>query len=79
MEGLLWSPDGRAVQYLLWKGPVDNLWEQPVLGGTPHQVTRLTSGRIFVFNWTADGKQLLLARGEETSDVILLDNLQINK
>jgi hypothetical protein len=31
---------------------------------------------IFDFNWTADGKQLLLSRGEITSDVVLLTNLR---
>jgi eukaryotic-like serine/threonine-protein kinase len=76
IDWLSWSPDGRALQYLLDKGPANNLWEQPVSGEPPHQLTRFTAGRIFDFNWTADGKQLLLSRGEVTSDVVLLSNLR---
>jgi len=43
--------------------------------GPPDQLTKFTSGQIFGFNWTADEKQLLLSRGEVTSDVVLLGNL----
>ena len=61
----------------MWdKNGTTNLWEQPITGGPPHQLTTFTSGRIFDFNWTADGKQLLLARGEVASDVVLLSNLR---
>jgi eukaryotic-like serine/threonine-protein kinase len=73
---LRWSPDGKALQYLLTKGEVTNVWAQPLAGGPPRQVTKSTVGRIFDFNWTYDGKQLLLSRGEVTSDVVLLSNLR---
>jgi Tol biopolymer transport system component len=73
---LRWSPDGKALQYLLTKGDVTNVWTQPLAGGPPRQVTKSTAGRIFDFNWTYDGKQLLLSRGEVTSDVVLLSNLR---
>jgi hypothetical protein len=39
-------------------------------------MTNFTSGLIFDFCWTLDGKQLLLARGNETSDVILISNFR---
>ncbi|MGA9393449.1 MAG: winged helix-turn-helix domain-containing protein [Candidatus Sulfotelmatobacter sp.] len=73
---LRWSPDGTGLQYLLTKGDVTNIWDQPLSGGPPHQVTKFTAGRIFDFNWTADGKQLLVSRGEVSSDVVLLSNLR---
>jgi len=76
IDGPRWAPDGQSLHYVWDKNGAANLWEQPVTGGPPHQVTRFTSGRIFDFNWTADGKQLLLARGEVTSDVVLLSNLR---
>jgi hypothetical protein len=31
---------------------------------------------IFSFAWSGDGKQLLLARGNQTSDVILISNFK---
>jgi hypothetical protein len=61
---------------MLTQNGTTNIWEQPLAGGNPRQITRFTSGQIFDFNWTANGKQLLLTRGEATSDVILLSNLQ---
>jgi DNA-binding winged helix-turn-helix (wHTH) protein/Tol biopolymer transport system component len=73
---LRWSPDGKALQYLLTKGDVTNIWEQPLAGGSPKLITNFTSGRIFDFNWSQDGKQLLLSRGEISSDVVLLSNLR---
>lgn len=73
---LRWSPDGKGVQYLLTKGDVTNIWEQPLAGSSPKQVTNFTSGRIFDFNWSHDGKQLFLSRGEISSDVVLLSNLR---
>jgi eukaryotic-like serine/threonine-protein kinase len=76
IDTLRWSPDGRSLQYPVDKDGATNLWEQPVAGGPPHQLTKFKSGKIFDFNWSADGKQLLLSRGEVTSDVVLLRNLR---
>ena len=76
-EGALrWSPNQKGLQYLLTRNGATNVWEQPLSGGAPHQVTNFTSGRIFDFSWTRDGKQLLLAKGENTSDVVLISNFR---
>ena len=74
-SGTRWSPQGQSLLYTLTQNGTSNLWEQPVAGGVPRQVTKFAAGRIFDFNWTADGKQLLLTRGSVSSDVILLSNL----
>jgi DNA-binding winged helix-turn-helix (wHTH) protein/Tol biopolymer transport system component len=76
VSDLRWSPDGRKLQYLLTRNGVTNIWEQRVAGGEPKQFTNFTSGRIFDFDWSADGKQLLLTRGETSSDVVLLSHLR---
>jgi hypothetical protein len=75
VSDLRWSPDGQKLQYLLTRHGTTNLWEQAVAGGEPHQFTKFTSGRIFDFDWSADGKQLLMARGQTKSDVILFSHL----
>ena len=75
-SGLCWSPNQKGVQYLLMRNGADNVWEQPLAGGAPHQITNFTSGRIFSFSWTRDGKQLLLAKGELKRDVVLISNFQ---
>jgi Tol biopolymer transport system component len=76
VSDLRWSPDGQRLQYLLTRSGVTNLWQQPVAGGEPQQFTKFSSGRIFDFDWSADGKQLLLTRGETSSDVVLLSHLR---
>jgi eukaryotic-like serine/threonine-protein kinase len=72
--GLIWSPDSKSLQFAVTIHGVGNLWEQPLAGGPPRPVTKFTSSRLFGFSWSRDGKQLLLARGEATSDVILISN-----
>lgn len=73
---LSWSGDAKALQYLFTQNGATNLWQQPVAGGKPKQLTRFTSGEIFRFNWSSDRKQLLLTRGTTTRDVVLLTNLR---
>lgn len=69
-----WSPDGKALHYLLTKGDVTNIWEQPLSGSSAHQLTQFTSGKIFDFNWSADGKTILMSRGNLGGDVVLLSD-----
>ena len=73
---LYWSPSGKALQYVLVRGGASNSWEQPLTGGSPQQLTKFASGLIFDLAWARDGKQLLLVKGNQTSDVILISNFQ---
>jgi len=73
---LRWSPDGKGVQYTMTRNAAANVWEQRLSGGEPRQVTNFTSGEIFDFAWTRDGKELLLARGETKGDVILISGFR---
>jgi serine/threonine protein kinase len=75
-QRLHWSPDQKSLQYLLTRHGATNVWEQPLSGGPPRPVTDFTSGQIFDFAWSRDGKQLLLAKGENTSDVLLISNFR---
>jgi Tol biopolymer transport system component len=72
---LRWSADDSALQYILTRNGVGNLWEQPLSGGLPRQLTKFTSGVIFGFNWSKSHKRLLLARGRVTSNIVLLNHL----
>ena len=71
-----WSPDGKAIDYLLTRGGVTNIWRQPITGGPPKQITNFTSGLIFSFRWSRDGKQLVMARGSRSSDIVLISNFR---
>ena len=71
-----WATKGDALQYVLTKNGVSNLWEQKLTGGPPKEITNFQSGLIFDFSWSWDGKQLALTRGSNSSDVILISNFQ---
>jgi len=71
-----WSPDGKGLQYALTRKGATNLWEQPLAGGEPRQVTDFASGLIFSFAWSGDGKSLFIAKGNETRDVVLISNFR---
>ena len=71
-----WSPDGKSFQVIFTQNGASNIWEQPLAGGPPHPVTNFTSGRIFGFAWSRDGKNLYIARGEIQNDVVLISNFR---
>jgi Tol biopolymer transport system component len=71
-----WESDGRALIYGITRGGVTNLWAQPIDGSAPKQLTNFASERIFSFDFSHDGKQVALARGTQTSDVVLISNFK---
>ena len=71
---LQWTPDGRAINYVVTRDGVSNIWRQPVDGGSPVQITNFTTNRIANFAFTPDGSQLALSRGTFNSDVVLIEN-----
>ena len=68
---LRWSPDGQYLTYIDHAGGIDNIWGQPIAGGTPRQLTNFEDSRIFSFDWAKDGS-LVASRGVITSDVVLI-------
>ena len=74
--GLLWSPNGNSLQYSFSRNGAFNIVDQPITGGEPRQLTKFESGIVYDFHWSPDGKRLLMARGEFTSDAALLSNLR---
>ena len=53
-----------------------NLWTVPVAGGPATQLTRFEDRTIVDFDWSPDGKRLVVARQLETSDIVALQGLQ---
>jgi Tol biopolymer transport system component len=74
--GIRWSPDGRQLTYVDRGKDGDNVWSQPLNGGPPHQVTQFHGEALFGFGWSRDGKQLVLSRGIQARDVVLLQDAQ---
>lgn len=71
-----WSTDERALTYMNVRDGVGNLWSQPIAGGPPKQLTHFTSLRIWAFSWSSDGKELAVARGSTSSDIVLISNFR---
>jgi serine/threonine protein kinase/Tol biopolymer transport system component len=67
-----WTPDGRAILYADDRSGAANIWSQPVAGGQPARLTDFTSDNIYSFDLSRDGRQLALARGSVSSDVVVM-------
>lgn len=67
-----WSPNGKEIVYVKDDNRVSNLWSLPLDGGKPRQLTNWTADQIFWFAWSRDGKQLAVARGHFSSDLLLI-------
>jgi len=57
-----WTPDGKGLSFLVTKDNIANLFIQPLSGGPPRPVTRLTEGGVEDYLWSPDGKRLVLKR-----------------
>ena len=71
-NSMTFTPDGKAVAYIIRDKGVDNIFAQPLDGSHGRQVTNFTSEHIVQFHWSPDGKTLAVARSHDTSDVVLL-------
>jgi eukaryotic-like serine/threonine-protein kinase len=68
-----WTPDGRSVAFVDGRNP-SAIISQPIDGGPPRQLADFKPDRIFSFAWSYDGKQLAVAHGTLTHDVVLMSN-----
>jgi serine/threonine protein kinase len=71
-----WTPDGRALAYIASRDGVSNLWTQPLGGSPAKQLTDFKSDEIFWFDWSPDGQQLAVSRGNVTSDAVLIRDVR---
>jgi Tol biopolymer transport system component len=66
------SPDGKALAFVVEEKGVDNIWLQPLDGSNGHPITNFKSEEITGFRWSPDAKHLAVGRNHNSSDVILL-------
>jgi eukaryotic-like serine/threonine-protein kinase len=67
-----WAPDNRSMVLSDFRSGTPNIWLVSVLGKDPdRQLTHFTSGEIWAFHYTRDGKSVAMARGNNLSDVVL--------
>lgn len=74
-----WSPDGQSLTYTANRDGIPNIWTQPLAGGAARQLTDFKSEGRLRFDWSRDGRQLVLSRHVWTSDLVLLRNFSPGK
>ena len=67
-----WSPDGQSLTFGATRDGISNVWRQPLDGSTPTQVTDLKVDGRLLFDWSRDGKDLVLSRRHWPADLVLL-------
>ena len=71
-----WMPDGSGIAYADKQSGAGNIWIQPLDGSQPRQLTYWAANPIFSFAWSRNGNRLAFAGGTQTSDVVLINDLQ---
>jgi len=66
-----WTSSNDGLTFMGTRDGVTNLYTQPANGGPVRQLTPFSSGQIYSFDWSRDGK-LAYSRGMSSSDVILV-------
>jgi len=74
--GVRWTPDGRSISFLSDEGSSNNVFAQPIDGGPVKPLTKFKSQRTMRFEWSRDGKQILLSRGPQIDDVVLIKDFR---
>jgi len=69
-----WMRDGQAISYMATKNGVSNIWLQTLTGGQPKTITDFTADKIFSFDWSADGKKIVFARGVLRNNLVLIED-----
>ena len=71
-----WTPDGASIAWVRRLNGIENVWVKPLAGGPPRPLTHFDSGMLYSFGWSRDGKTFAVARGQPSSDVVLLRNIR---
>jgi Tol biopolymer transport system component len=76
MQSLRFTPDGKALTYMISRNRATNIWLQPLAGGAPKQITNFPNGDMFGYAWSRDGKHLAFSRGERKTDVVMMSGFR---
>ena len=75
-RNIVFSPDGKALIYVIRVNGVENLWLQPLDGSKGRQITNFPAEVIDAFHLSPDGKSIGMIRSHTESDVVLLREAQ---
>jgi Tol biopolymer transport system component/DNA-binding winged helix-turn-helix (wHTH) protein len=69
-----WSADSTAFDYIAGTFNSSSLWRQPLNGGGAQKLCDFPD-RVFNFAWSSDRKNLVVSRGKQQGDALLITNL----
>jgi eukaryotic-like serine/threonine-protein kinase len=72
--GIRWTADGRSLTYVDSLNGYSNIWSQPLDGGPPKRLTDFKGDQALSFDWSPDGKRLVVLRGATVSNVVSIAN-----
>jgi len=75
----IFTPDGKTLLYAITENGVGNLWVQPVSDGRGHQITNFTSQQIGHYQFSPDGKNLLLHQRHTDRNIVLLRDTAVQQ
>jgi Tol biopolymer transport system component len=58
----MWMPDGKQLYFMSDRGGAQNIWNMPVGGKAPKQITKFTDGRVLWPSIGYDGKAIVFER-----------------
>jgi Tol biopolymer transport system component len=71
-RAMSWMPDSQFFVMADVRTGTSNLWALPVLGGGQEkQLTHFTTGMIWDFAYSPDGKWIAMARGPHQSEAVM--------
>jgi Tol biopolymer transport system component len=70
--GARWTPDGKAISYIVVRKNIGNIRIHPLDGQPSRALTDFTSGDIYNFTFSSDGKKIIIARGYQTRNAVLV-------
>jgi len=73
---MIWTADGRTLVYIDTRGGISNLWSLPVDGSPPAPLTDFRADRIYAFDFSRDGRWVVMSRGNASNDVVLFSNVK---
>jgi Tol biopolymer transport system component len=70
-----WMPNGAGLAYLDNRRGISNIWGQPLNGNQPTQLTDFKTDQIASFDWSIDGRHLVVVRRAEARDAVLIEEV----
>jgi serine/threonine protein kinase len=71
-QNILARPGSNEISFVVTTDGVSNIYTRSIDGGEQKQFTHFDDYFIMSFAWTPDGKSVIVTRGDERSDVVIL-------